>query len=150
VTFQDYAFFVPTDAAGSRAKLEGVVQVTEVKAEAVDHYESEGATFTNKDADGSAKEVRLVASGVELERGWKQKPLERLCADCRLRLHQPDAESIAATRLADWFRPVDSQYWDTHSQSKHGPLITRGGDNIAAGPAFGHFPDRFAPSQALW
>jgi hypothetical protein len=69
VTFQDYAFFVPTDAAGSRAKLEGVVQVTEVKAEAVDHYESEGATFTNKDADGSAKEVRLVASGVELERG---------------------------------------------------------------------------------
>lgn len=68
VTFKDYGFLVPTDSAGSRAKLEGVVQVTEVKKEAVDHYESEGATFPNKRADGTALEVRLVANGVELER----------------------------------------------------------------------------------
>jgi hypothetical protein len=68
VTFKDYGFLVPTDSAGSQAKLEGVVQVTEVKKEAVEHYESEGASFPNKRADGTALEVRLVANGVELER----------------------------------------------------------------------------------
>ena len=68
VTFQDYSFFVPTDAAGTHARLEGLVQVTQVKKEAVEHYESEGATFANKSDDGSAQEVRLVATGVELER----------------------------------------------------------------------------------
>lgn len=69
VKFKDYGFFVPTDAAGASATLEGVVEVTQVKKEAVQHYESEGATFPNKGADGSAKEVRIVATGVELTRG---------------------------------------------------------------------------------
>lgn len=68
VTFENYGFFVPKDAAGSRARLEGRVQVTQVKPEAVQHYESEGARFPGKDSDGSAREVRLVATGVELER----------------------------------------------------------------------------------
>lgn len=68
VTFKDYGFLVPTDSTGSQAKLEGVVQVTEVKKEAVEHYESEGATFPSKRADGTALEVRVVANGVELER----------------------------------------------------------------------------------
>lgn len=68
VTFENYGFFVPKDSAGSHARLEGTVQVTEVKAGAVEHYESEGAKFAGKHADGSAREVRLVATGVELER----------------------------------------------------------------------------------
>lgn len=68
VTFENYSFFVPKDAAGSHVRLEGTVQVTEVKAGAVEHYESEGAKFPGKNADGSAREVRLVATGVELER----------------------------------------------------------------------------------
>lgn len=68
VTFENYTFFVPKDSAGSHAKLEGTVQVTEVKAAAVEHYESEGAKFSGKSPDGSAREVRLVATGVELER----------------------------------------------------------------------------------
>ena len=69
VKFKDYSFFVPTDSQGKSARLEGVVQLTEVKKEAVAHYESEGATFANKLPDGSAYEVRLVATGVELSDG---------------------------------------------------------------------------------
>lgn len=68
VTFKDYGFLVPTDSAGSEATMEAVVQLTEVKPEAVRHYEAEGATFPGKRADGTAVEVRLVATGVELER----------------------------------------------------------------------------------
>lgn len=68
VTFENYGFFVPKDSAGSHARLEGTVQVTQVKPDAVRHYESEGAKFAGKGADGSAREVRLVATGVELER----------------------------------------------------------------------------------
>ena len=68
VTFKDYGFLVPTDAAGSQARLLGKVQVTVIPRSAVQHYESEGATFANKRADGSALEVRIVASGVELSR----------------------------------------------------------------------------------
>jgi hypothetical protein len=68
VTFKDYGFLVPTDAAGSHARLLGKVQVTVIARPAVQHYESEGATFANKRPDGSALEVRIVASGVELSR----------------------------------------------------------------------------------
>ncbi|MEO1171534.1 MAG: hypothetical protein AAFX94_05715, partial [Myxococcota bacterium] len=35
----------------------------------VDHMESEGASVPGKAADGSAREVRIVARGVELRRG---------------------------------------------------------------------------------
>lgn len=68
VTFEDYAFFVPTDSAGKSARVEGKVVVTEVKATHVEHLESEGGTFRAKNADGSATEVQLLASGVELSR----------------------------------------------------------------------------------
>lgn len=68
VTFKDYAFLVPTDAAGSWARLLGTVQVTVIPSAAVQHYESEGATFDSKRSDGSALEVRIVATGVELTR----------------------------------------------------------------------------------
>lgn len=66
VTFKDYGFLVPTDAAGSHAQLDAVVQVTHVQPQAVAHYEAEGASFPNKATDGSALEVRLIATGVEL------------------------------------------------------------------------------------
>lgn len=69
VTFKDYGFFVPTDSAGSRALIQGVVELEEVKKSHVDHLESEGAKFERKREDGSALEVRLVANGVELWRG---------------------------------------------------------------------------------
>ena len=68
VTFKDYGFFVPTDSAGSKARVEAKVESKLIKPELVAHLESEGAKFAEKDADGSAHEVRLVASGVELWR----------------------------------------------------------------------------------
>jgi len=69
VTFKDYGFFVPLDSAGSTAKVQGTVQVTRVVPAEVAHMESEGARFASKEADGTAREVRLVASGVEL---WRE------------------------------------------------------------------------------
>ncbi len=68
VTFKDYGFFVPTDAAGSRARVEAAIQSKVIKASQVAHLEEEGARFADKAADGSAREIRLVASGVELWR----------------------------------------------------------------------------------
>jgi uncharacterized protein DUF4920 len=68
VTFKDYGFFVPTDSAGSRARVEAKVESKLVKPELVAHLESEGAKFADKSADGSAHEVRLVATGVEMWR----------------------------------------------------------------------------------
>ena len=68
VTFKDYAFFVPTDSAGASAKIQGRLDTRDVEAAAVAHLESEGARFPHKKADGSATEVRLIASAVELRR----------------------------------------------------------------------------------
>jgi hypothetical protein len=68
VTFKNYGFFVPTDSAGSHARVQGLVEVDTLPASAVRHYEEEGAVFAAKQPDGTAKEVRLVASGVELWR----------------------------------------------------------------------------------
>ena len=69
VTFKDYGFFVPLDAAGSHARVEGELEVKEVTAAHVNHLEAEGASIAGKQADGSAREVRFVATGVELTRG---------------------------------------------------------------------------------
>lgn len=66
VTFKDYGFFVPLDSAGSTARVQGQVQVETVAAAEVAHLEGEGAKFAAKQADGSAREVRVVATGVEL------------------------------------------------------------------------------------
>jgi hypothetical protein len=68
VTFKDYGFFVPTDSAGAHATVEGQIAVKRVRSSQVRHYEGEGATFPVKHEDGSADEVRFVATGVELRR----------------------------------------------------------------------------------
>jgi hypothetical protein len=70
VTFQNYGFFVPLDSAGSTARVQGTVEVKTVSAPEVAHLEGEGAKFVGKQPDGSAREVRMVASGVEL---WRNK-----------------------------------------------------------------------------
>ena len=66
VTFKDYGFFVPTDSAGSSAVVEGVVGIKTVPKDHVEHLEAEGAHFATKNEDGSAGEVQIVATGVEL------------------------------------------------------------------------------------
>lgn len=68
VTFKDYGFFVPTDSAGSTARVQGTLGVNTVPPERVAHLESEGGSFPHKNPDGSATELRLVATGVELWR----------------------------------------------------------------------------------
>ncbi|HYO59232.1 DUF4920 domain-containing protein [Archangium sp.] len=67
VTFKDYGFFVPLDSAGSSARVEGVVKVTELSESMAKHYEAEGA-MVPRGADGKPREVQLVATGVELRR----------------------------------------------------------------------------------
>jgi len=76
VTFDEYAFFVPKDSPGSHTRLEGKVVTSRIKPSHVEHLESEGARFSNKDPDGSALEVQIVATGVELER--HDRPEKRL------------------------------------------------------------------------
>ena len=68
VTFKDYGFFVPTNSQGAEARVEGKVAVRAIAADEVAHLESEGGSFPNKLPDGTAREVRIVATGVELKR----------------------------------------------------------------------------------
>jgi hypothetical protein len=68
VVLKGHAFFVPIDSAGARARLAGAVQVETISAAQVAHMEEEGGRFPNKHGDGTASEVRIVASGVELAR----------------------------------------------------------------------------------
>jgi len=68
VTFKDYGFFVPTDSAGSEARVQANVDLSTINARKVEHLEQEGATFAKKNEDGSAQEIQLVATGVELRR----------------------------------------------------------------------------------
>lgn len=67
VKFKDYGFFVPLDAAGSKAKVEGQVKVTELSEGSARHFEKEGATIP-RGTDGKPREVQMVATGVELRR----------------------------------------------------------------------------------
>ncbi len=69
VIMKGHSFFVPTDSAGASARVEGTLDLRRIAPEQVAHMEGEGATFEHKAADGSADEVRFVASGVELWRG---------------------------------------------------------------------------------
>ena len=68
VTFHGQGFFVPKDSAGSDARVEGRIEVVRVSAAHAAHLEEEGARVADKGEDGSAREVQLVASGVELFR----------------------------------------------------------------------------------
>ena len=65
VTFKDYAFFVPLDSKGMKARAEGVTTVKKLSKADADHLEEEGAKL-KRNADGTANEVSFVASGVEL------------------------------------------------------------------------------------
>ena len=67
VTFKDYGFFVPLDSKGMHARAEGLAEIRTMSKEEADHLEGEGAKIT-RNADGTAREVSFVASGVEL---WK-------------------------------------------------------------------------------
>lgn len=67
VTFKDHSFFVPKDSKSLKFKAEGEFSVKVLSKEQVDHLIEDGAAFKRKE-DGTADEVRFVATGVEL---WK-------------------------------------------------------------------------------
>ena len=68
VKFKDYGFFVPLNAAGSTVRLAASIAMKVVSKEYVNHYEAEGGSFADKNPDGTANEVQLLATGVELTR----------------------------------------------------------------------------------
>jgi Domain of unknown function (DUF4920) len=65
VTFKDYGFFIPLNSKGMKVKAVGTIVTKHHEKDQVDHLEAEGAALY-RNADGSATEVTLVASGVEL------------------------------------------------------------------------------------
>lgn len=67
VTFKDYAFFVPTDSSGARARLEGMFEQHTWSKRDADHLIAEGVGLT-RNPDGTATEVSFVAQAVELRR----------------------------------------------------------------------------------
>lgn len=69
IKMKDHAFFVPLDAAGLKAKVEGVMSVKTLSKAEVDHLMNEdGAKFDKINADGTVTEISFEATGVELTR----------------------------------------------------------------------------------
>ena len=67
VTFGDHKFFIPVNAAGMSVKAQGVFVTKVLDKEHVDHLiKDDGATFANRNADGTVTEVSFNATGVEL------------------------------------------------------------------------------------
>lgn len=67
VTFKDHSFFVPKDSKSMKFKAEGEFFVKVLDRAQVDHLVEDGAKIERK-PDGTADEIRFVATGVEL---WK-------------------------------------------------------------------------------
>ncbi len=67
VTFKDHSFFVPKDSQRMKFKAEGEFSVKVLDKAQVDHLIEDGAKITRKE-DGTADEIRFVASGVELRK----------------------------------------------------------------------------------
>jgi hypothetical protein len=66
VRFRDYGFFLPTDATGAEAFIEGVVTVETLSAKAARHYEAESRNGDPGSVQGPRREVGFTASGVRL------------------------------------------------------------------------------------
>ncbi len=69
IKMKDHAFFVPLDAAGLKAKVEGVMSVKTLSKAEVDHLmNDDGAKFDKINADGTVTEISFEATGVELSK----------------------------------------------------------------------------------
>lgn len=69
IKMKDHAFFVPLDAAGLKARVEGVMSVKTLTKEEVKHLiEDDGAKFDKINDDGTVTEISFVATGVELSK----------------------------------------------------------------------------------
>lgn len=65
VTFKDYKFFIPTDAAGSKVQLMGVFKVKKLSEDQAKHY-AEDAGADPDDMKMSGKEHNIVATSVKI------------------------------------------------------------------------------------
>lgn len=69
VTMKDHNFFIPLNAAGAKAKTEGIFTVKTLSKAEVEHLiNDDGAKFEKRNADGSVTEISFEAAGVELTR----------------------------------------------------------------------------------
>ena len=66
VRFQDYGFFLPKDAIGAEALVEGFGKVQTLSERTVRHYESESRNGDPDAVTGPRREVGFTASGVRL------------------------------------------------------------------------------------
>lgn len=67
VTFGDHLFFIPLNSAGMNVRAQGVFKTKTLTKEHVDHLiNDDGATFENRNADGTVTEVSFDATGVVL------------------------------------------------------------------------------------
>ncbi len=62
----NHAFSVPRTSGGDAATVHGTVRARNISPQMVKHLEEEGGSFSIKLADGSAREVAIIADGVEL------------------------------------------------------------------------------------
>lgn len=69
IKMKDHGFFVPLDAAGLRARVEGVMSVKTLSKKEVEHLiNDDGAKFDKINKDGTVTEISFEAVGVELTR----------------------------------------------------------------------------------
>jgi len=66
VRFKDYGFFLPKDAIGARAQVEGVAVVRTLSERDARHYEAESRDGDPDSIRGPKREIGLTASGVRL------------------------------------------------------------------------------------
>jgi hypothetical protein len=69
VTFKDYGFFVPKDAAGKKTVIEGEAKMETVDVATLKHYAEDAGKSAAEIAAITEPETKLtfVASGVEIE-----------------------------------------------------------------------------------
>jgi hypothetical protein len=68
IRFKDYAFFVPKDCGGKKARIEGVFEVKDVPAEEARHYlEDAGKHEEAAKITGPVPSYTFMASGVQIE-----------------------------------------------------------------------------------
>lgn len=72
ITAKNYGFFVPTQAVGMNAIIEGELSVNELDQATAQHYEDDKAEGTGKPAkkvEGPVAELGVVAAGLEMRQG---------------------------------------------------------------------------------
>ena len=64
ITFRDYAFFIPTDAANSEVLIEGIFSEVQLSNAQAQHYNSDLGSSSNAATVDTSPEYSIVASSV--------------------------------------------------------------------------------------